>query len=345
VEDTKWVLAEEEVGEDNMAFRLPKPTFFKESIKGYQTGSPDINEPKLKIASSNITMKGVEFPVHGKDNHGNEKIMKPGKNYEFPGDYVIETPLKHWGHTPWGDYDHTVWDHAKENIPGAQEVSDMYDESTVVKPLAKKIIKGGKKIKKAYDRAKRQSTPEGESYDTYEPARENYVHPEDWDETFRSNEPGHYNPETNEINYKIAPPPYKDVVWPGKHIKKHENIHNLQEHEGGRGSNMRRLNADVDLAMSNFKKNYKSHKTRNPDPTMDEFRAMSSEELKNWKPTYSYKRWEDLSRSKQKSEYAKALKQFMAKDIYITPGTVEYEAEQRTKNHGPGYYKKKFSKK
>ena len=36
---------------------------------------------------------------------------------------------------------------------------------------------------------------------------------------------------------------------------------------------------------------------------------------------------------------------FMAKDIYITPGTVEYEAEQRTKNHGPGYYKKKFSKK
>ena len=39
-------------------------------------------------------MEDVEFIVHGKDNLGNEKIMKPGKNYTFPGDYVIETPIR-----------------------------------------------------------------------------------------------------------------------------------------------------------------------------------------------------------------------------------------------------------
>ena len=77
-----------------MSFKMKGPSFFKESIKGYKKGSPDINEPKLKIPSNEITMKGVEFPVHGKDNLGNEKIMRPGKNYKFPGDYVIETPMK-----------------------------------------------------------------------------------------------------------------------------------------------------------------------------------------------------------------------------------------------------------
>ena len=75
-------------------YKQKPPLFFKTSIKGYKKDSPDINEPKLKIPSGNITMKGVEFPVHGKDNLGNEKMMKPGKNYEFPGDYVIETPLR-----------------------------------------------------------------------------------------------------------------------------------------------------------------------------------------------------------------------------------------------------------
>jgi len=92
-EDTKWVLAEEEVGEDSMAYKQKPPLFFKTSIKGYRKDSPDKNEPQLKIPSNKITMKGVDHKVHGKDNLGNEKIMKPGKNYEFPGDYVIETPL------------------------------------------------------------------------------------------------------------------------------------------------------------------------------------------------------------------------------------------------------------
>jgi hypothetical protein len=39
-------------------------------------------------------MEGVEFDVLGIDNLGNKKTMKPGKNYKFPGDVVLEIPLK-----------------------------------------------------------------------------------------------------------------------------------------------------------------------------------------------------------------------------------------------------------
>ena len=77
-----------------MAFKQKPPLFFKTSVKGYRKDSPDKNEPKLKIPSNKISMEDVNHKVHGKDNLGNEKIMKPGKNYTFPGDYVVETPIK-----------------------------------------------------------------------------------------------------------------------------------------------------------------------------------------------------------------------------------------------------------
>lgn len=38
-------------------------------------------------------MKNVEFDVLGVDNLGNKKIMKPGSNYKFPGDIVLEIPI------------------------------------------------------------------------------------------------------------------------------------------------------------------------------------------------------------------------------------------------------------
>jgi hypothetical protein len=38
-------------------------------------------------------MKNVGFPVLGIDDEGNSKLMKPGKDYSFPGDAVLEFKL------------------------------------------------------------------------------------------------------------------------------------------------------------------------------------------------------------------------------------------------------------
>tara|TARA_R100001591_G_scaffold48562_1_gene59246 strand:- start:4936 stop:5613 length:678 start_codon:yes stop_codon:yes gene_type:complete len=74
-----------------MSFKLDRPITF--SVDGYKRHSKDVNNKQNIIASGDITMEDVDFPVHGVDNLGNEKIMEPGKKYSFPGDIVLETPL------------------------------------------------------------------------------------------------------------------------------------------------------------------------------------------------------------------------------------------------------------
>jgi hypothetical protein len=64
------------------------------SVKGYKKNSPDKDRPYNIIPSGKITMKNVEFPVLGIDNLGNSKVMQPGKNYSYPGNVVLEVPLK-----------------------------------------------------------------------------------------------------------------------------------------------------------------------------------------------------------------------------------------------------------
>jgi len=64
------------------------------SVDGYKRNSPDVNKKVNVIPSGDITMKGVDFKVKGTDNLGNTKIMKPGKNYKFPGNIVTETKYK-----------------------------------------------------------------------------------------------------------------------------------------------------------------------------------------------------------------------------------------------------------
>lgn len=64
----------------------------KMSSKGYKKNSPDVDNDYNVIPSGDITMKDVEFDVVGTDNLGNTKLMKPGKNYKFPGDMVFEKP-------------------------------------------------------------------------------------------------------------------------------------------------------------------------------------------------------------------------------------------------------------
>ena len=61
------------------------------STTGYKRNSPDVDNDINVIHSGDITMKGVDFKVKGTDNLGNTKIMKPGKDYKFPGTIVKET--------------------------------------------------------------------------------------------------------------------------------------------------------------------------------------------------------------------------------------------------------------
>ena len=64
------------------------------SVKGYKKNSPDKDRPYNVIPSGEITMKNVEFPVLGIDNKGYSIEMEPGKDYSFPGDIVLEVPIK-----------------------------------------------------------------------------------------------------------------------------------------------------------------------------------------------------------------------------------------------------------
>jgi hypothetical protein len=64
------------------------------SVKGYKKNSPDKDRLYNVIPSGEITMKNVEFPVLGIDNKGNSKVMQPGKDYSYPGDTVLEIPMK-----------------------------------------------------------------------------------------------------------------------------------------------------------------------------------------------------------------------------------------------------------
>ena len=64
-----------------MTFKLRKPNPKGEfrvslgSIKGYKSDSPD---------------RDNDVNIIGTDEHGNTKLMKPGKNYRFPGNKITE---------------------------------------------------------------------------------------------------------------------------------------------------------------------------------------------------------------------------------------------------------------
>jgi len=47
-----------------------------------------------KIPSNQITMQGVNYPVHGIDDTGYSQMMYPGMDYTFPGESVTEYPMQ-----------------------------------------------------------------------------------------------------------------------------------------------------------------------------------------------------------------------------------------------------------
>lgn len=95
----------------------------KTSKSGYKSNSPDRKEPALRIPSGRITMEDVQFPVWGTDNLGNQILMQPGQEYEFPGDEVTEVPMMQKGGQPTAADSLALYNNAKQvaayyNKPG-----------------------------------------------------------------------------------------------------------------------------------------------------------------------------------------------------------------------------------
>ena len=94
--------------------RMAQDPYFKERIKIYTPkygvkknwkNGGNIVDPMgqwaypgeiTTIPGNDITMKGVNYDVLGVSNTGDKKLMKPGKNYKFDGDYVTEYPKGGW---------------------------------------------------------------------------------------------------------------------------------------------------------------------------------------------------------------------------------------------------------
>tara|TARA_R100001463_G_scaffold101476_1_gene155935 strand:+ start:490 stop:1053 length:564 start_codon:yes stop_codon:yes gene_type:complete len=123
------------------------------STDGYKRNSKDVNNKQNLIASGDITMQDVDFPVHGVDNLGNEKIMEPGKDYSFPGDIVLETPL---------NKNNMGYD--KENLPDKEKVGK--HENTGFKMSGFPMIEGTKShLKQTDEEAKKTVDDAQKSFD------------------------------------------------------------------------------------------------------------------------------------------------------------------------------------
>ncbi len=73
------------------------------STDGYRSDSPDVDNPFNVIPSGRITMKEKDGkplkkgPILGIDNLGNQQMMIPGNEYQFPGTSVTEIPQMQFG--------------------------------------------------------------------------------------------------------------------------------------------------------------------------------------------------------------------------------------------------------
>lgn len=75
----------------------------QEAGEGYRKDAPGYNDPYKVIPSGNITMTEQDGgalqkgPLLGIDNMGNQQMMFPGYEYQFPGDMVMEIPVAQKG--------------------------------------------------------------------------------------------------------------------------------------------------------------------------------------------------------------------------------------------------------
>ena len=70
------------------------PHIVKMSVEGYRRYSEDEQNAFNIIESNRISMRDVDYPVVGIDNHGNVKVMFPEREYRFTGSRVLEIPVR-----------------------------------------------------------------------------------------------------------------------------------------------------------------------------------------------------------------------------------------------------------
>lgn len=63
------------------------------TMTGYWPDSPDRNNDFNVIPSNSITMKRMKQPLIGISDTGDARIMQPGEEHQFDGNYVLEMPL------------------------------------------------------------------------------------------------------------------------------------------------------------------------------------------------------------------------------------------------------------
>jgi len=98
----------------------------KRSKLGYKRYSPDVNNPYNIISSGRITMKDVDFPVYGVDNFGNQRMMYPGGEYQFPGNEVFEIPMAQTGFQYNGSW---------RDVAPRPDISERRDATRVAPPV------------------------------------------------------------------------------------------------------------------------------------------------------------------------------------------------------------------
>ena len=98
----------------------------KYSKLGYKRYSPDLYKKYNIIPSGRITMKDVDFPVFGTDNLGNQQMMYPGQEYQFPGNQVFELPMAQAGFQYNGNW---------RDVAPRPDISERRDATRVAPPV------------------------------------------------------------------------------------------------------------------------------------------------------------------------------------------------------------------
>ena len=87
-------------------------------------------------------MKGVDFPLRGIDNLGNEQIMYPGIDYIFPGDYVLELPMMQPGGQTNND---------RKMVEGIADILTMVKDPVNRRQIAAEMVRDFKREGVKYD--------------------------------------------------------------------------------------------------------------------------------------------------------------------------------------------------